>query len=74
MQYLKVEGQESLVRDISSKAIINTNSKDYETYVARRNAAMAQKEQIEQQGKELEQVKTDISEIKQMLSLLINRQ
>lgn len=72
-EFLKVEGQEYLVRDTSNKAIINTNKSDYELYIARRNASLSQKEQIENQGRELEQVKSDISDIKQMLSLLINK-
>lgn len=73
-EFLKVEGQEFLVRDTSSQAIVNTNSKDYQLYVSRRNASISQKEQLERQGRELEQVKSDISDIKQMLSLLINKQ
>lgn len=73
-EFLKVEGQEYLVRDTSNKAIINTNSKDYHLYMARRTASLSQKEQLERQGRELDQVKSDISEIKQMLSLLINKQ
>jgi hypothetical protein len=73
MEYLKVQGEDSLVRDISSQAILNNNSKEYESYIARRNAVMAQKLELERQGKELTQVKSDISEIKQMISILINK-
>ena len=73
MEYLKVQGEDGLVRDISSQAILNTNNKEYESYVARRDAAKAQKLELERQGKELTQVKSDISEIKQMISILINK-
>jgi hypothetical protein len=73
MEYLKVQGEDGLVRDISSQAILNTNNKEYESYVARREAAKAQKLELERQGKELTQVKSDISEIKQMISILINK-
>ena len=74
MDYLKVQGEDGLVRDISSQAILNTNNKEYESYIARRNAALAQKLELERQGKELTEVKSELSEIKQMLSILINKQ
>ena len=74
IQFLKVEGIDGLVRDSNTHAILNTNDKEYETYVARRTAAKAQKLQLEQQGKEIQELKNDIGEIKQMLSILINKQ
>ena len=74
IQFLKVEGGDGLVRDPNTHAILNTNSKEYETYISRRNAVQAQKVQLEKQGKEIKDLKNDISEIKQMLSILINKQ
>jgi hypothetical protein len=74
MEYLKVQGEDGLVRDISSQAILNTNNKEYETYIARRDAVKAQKLELERQGRELTEVKSELSEIKQMLSILINKQ
>jgi hypothetical protein len=74
MEYLKVEGIDGLIRDTSSKAILNTNNKEYESYLARRNAAQAQKLEIERQGMEIKEVKSELSEIKHMLSILINKQ
>ena len=32
---LKVEGHENLVRDVRSKAIVNTNSSEYKIYMSR---------------------------------------
>jgi hypothetical protein len=72
--YLKVEGEDSLVRDARTKAILNTNSKEYELYMARKSASRQQKEQLEQQAMEIKEVKNELSEIKQMLSILINKQ
>lgn len=72
--YLKVKGEDGLVRDTSTKAILNTNSKEYEVYMARKNASKQQREQLEDQAKEIEQVKNELGEIKQMLSILINKQ
>ena len=73
MEYLKVQGEDSFIRDVSSQAILNNNNKEYESYIARRDAVKSQKLELERQGKELTQVKSDISEIKQMISILINK-
>ena len=67
MEYYKVEGNDSLVRDVSSKAIINTNSKEYENYVEKRNMMAKQKQEIDS-------LKKDMSEIKEMLATLIGKQ
>jgi hypothetical protein len=67
MEYYKVEGNDSLVRDVSSKAIINTNSKEYQNYVEKRNMMAKQKQEIDS-------LKKDMSEIKEMLATLIGKQ
>jgi len=74
MEFLKVKGMDGLFRDTSNQAILNNNSKEYEAYVARRDAARVQKQELERQGKELQDVKSEISEIKHMLQILINKQ
>ena len=66
-RFLKVQGNDSLVRDVSSKAIINTNSKEYQNYVEKRNMMAKQKQEIDS-------LKKDISEIKEMLATLIGKQ
>lgn len=45
--YYKVEGNDSLIRDGSSKAIINTNVKEYQNYVEKRNMMAKQKQEID---------------------------
>lgn len=69
--FLKVVGHDALVRDSSTKAVINTNTAEYEEYINRRNAMEAEKNQLKKQGEEINNLKSDISEIKQMLHLLI---
>jgi hypothetical protein len=66
-QYLKVEGNDSLIRDGSSKAVINTNVKEYQNYVDKRNMMAKQKQEIDS-------LKKDMSEIKEMLATLIGKQ
>lgn len=71
--FVKVQGHDGLVRDMSSKAVINTDRKQYEDYIARREAARRQKEQIERQAEEINNVKTELSEIKELLLTLLSR-
>ena len=70
-QFLKVSGHDDLVRDTSSNAIINTNMAEYEQCMARRKAKLEEKELITKQAEEINNLKSDISEIKQMLQLLM---
>jgi len=70
-QYLKVSGHENLVRDISSKAVINTSMVEYEEYMAHRRAKEQEKELITKQTEEINNLKSEISEIKQLLTELL---
>jgi hypothetical protein len=69
--FLKVEGDPSLVRDASTMAILNTNGTDYENYIRRRQSLMSDKEQLATQAQEINNIKEDLSEIKQMLTALL---
>lgn len=69
--YLKVEGHDGLVRDISTKAIVNTNKTEYEEYMSRRKEAETKQLEELQQKQEINNIKSDISEIKQMLAILL---
>lgn len=68
----KVEGHSSLVRDLSSNAIISTSESDYDAYKLRRDREKSRQMMIENQTKEIEELKSSISEIKQMLIALIS--
>lgn len=69
--FLKVEGDPSLVRDSSTMAILNTSGTDYENYIRRRQSLMSDKEQLATQAQEINNIKEDLSEIKQMLTALL---
>jgi hypothetical protein len=70
-QFAKVEGHESLVRDMSSHAIVSTNDDEFSAYQRRRLAEKKQKQIVEQQSQEIASLKSDIEEIKQMLSQVL---
>ena len=71
--YLKVQGHDGLVRDKRTGAIVNTNRADFDAYVARRDAAQKRQEQLDRHDEELNTIKADIAEIKQLLQLLVKK-
>ncbi len=71
--FLKVKGKDGLVRDLSSGAIINTSASEYEDYVKKRNASRQLREELDKQSKEINNIKNEIGEIKELLIRLINK-
>lgn len=65
--HLKVEGYSNLVRDDQNGAIINTDFSEYQKYIAMREAKSKEKEQVKTIEEELDQLKSDINEIKDLL-------
>ena len=72
-EYLKVEGHRDLARDTNSGAIISRNRSAYE--MAKRRAAEAQKsrDEIRSATREINTLKCEIHEIKDMLTVLLDR-
>ena len=73
MDYLQVEGKTDLVRDVKSGAIINRNRNAYE--LAKRRAEEAQRHRDEIRGatREINSLKCEMHEIKDMLKTLLDR-
>ena len=70
-QFLKVVGADSLVRDISTGAIINNSSSDFDNYQNQQMLAQKRKDQILQQETDINNIKTDLMDIKQILLSMI---
>ena len=68
---IKIKGNNSFVRDMETKAIINTNTIEYENYLKRRDSILSEKRQIQSQAEEINNIKQDLSEIKQMMYALL---
>jgi len=64
---LKVEGHTSLVRDVSSNAIINTNVTEYSLYMKRIQARHESSDKIRCLVKEINTLKTELREIKKLI-------
>lgn len=71
--FLKVTGHDALVRDAKSRAILNTSKEQFNNYILTRQRALEQKNMIEEQQKELQTLKQDVSEIKSLLKQLIEK-
>jgi len=67
MSNVKVEGYESLVRDVKSNAIVNTNRSEYQMYMARIRAREKQGDEIRNAVKEINTLKAELREIKNLL-------
>ena len=67
MTRLKVKGYESLVRDVRSNAIVNTNITEYTAYMARVKAREERSDEIRSAVKEINSLKAELREIKELL-------
>jgi hypothetical protein len=67
MSNVKVEGYESLVRDVKSNAIVNTNKSEYQVYMARIRAREKHGDDIRNAVKEINTLKAELREIKSLL-------
>ena len=72
MSRIKVEGYSSLVRDINSNGIVNTNVSEYQTYMKRVRAREQQGDQIRSAVKEINNLKAELREIKGLIKELVN--
>jgi hypothetical protein len=73
-KYVQVEGHTSLVRDMTTGAIINTNRNDYERYIKQKKIFSERNSQIEQINKhtdEINNIKDDLQEIKSLLLQMV---
>ena len=72
MKFSKVEGYTNLVRDESTNAIINTNMNEYENYKSLQQIKEQEKQKIEILENDVNEMKNDLSEIKQLWRNLAN--
>jgi len=71
--YLQVDGHKDLVRDTSSGAIINRNRSAYEMAKKRAADAQRQRDEIRSATREINTLKCEMHEIKDMLKILLDR-
>ena len=65
-EYIKVEGHSSLMRDSESSAIVSTDTSAWRWYKVR-------KENYKKQAEEINNIKNDMSDIKNILNQLVEK-
>ena len=71
--YTPVEGSSSLYRDTESTAIINRDKKAYLAYMQRKKDAESKNVELDQMKEDLDNVKGELGEIKDLLSTLVQK-
>ena len=72
-EYVKVEGNSNLARDTHSGAIVNRNRSAYELAKRRAEEAQRQRDEIRGATREINTLKCEMHEIKDMLKTLLDR-
>ena len=72
-EYVKVEGYHDLVKDTETHAVINTNKSAYLMAKRRAQEAQKQRDAIRNATREINNIKCEMHEIKDMLKTLLDR-
>ena len=72
-RYLQVEGHDDWVRDTQSNAIINKNKSAYLLAKQRAQNAQRQRDAIRNANREINNIKSEMHEIKSMLKTLLDK-
>lgn len=73
MTHIPVEGQRGLYRDSKTNAIINKNNLDYENYLKQKGSQEMRKMKIAKLECDVNEIKNDLSEIKKLITYLIEK-
>ena len=71
--YIKVQGYSNLVRDTRSNAIVNKDKNAYNLAKRRAEEAQRQRDEIRGATREINNLKCEMHEIKDMLKTLLDR-
>ena len=72
-EYLKIDGHSDLVKDTKTHAVINTNKNAYHSYKKRLQEAQRQRDEIRNATREINNIKCEMHEIKDMLKILLDK-
>ena len=72
-EYKPVEGHSDLIKDMHSKAVINTNRSAYIAAVQRKKALQQQKDELRDATREINILKCEMHEIKSLLIKLVDK-
>jgi len=71
--YLKVESDTSLVRDMNTNAIVNQNRSEYDKFLNISRKKYEEKIKFDNLKSDVDSLKSDISEIKTLLKQIVSQ-
>ena len=72
-EYKGIEGHSDLIKDMHSKAVINTNRSAYLAAVQRKQNFIAQRDGLRDATREINILKSEMHEIKSLLIKLVDK-
>lgn len=71
---VQIEGRQGLVRDLASGAILNVNPTDYANFQQKQLKLREQRNMLTTQQNEINTLRTELGEMKQLLQQLVKNQ
>ena len=71
--YLKVESEDSLVRDVDSNAIVNQNQSEFDKFLELSQRKYQEKKKFDDMRSDLDSLKEDMNEIKTLLRNIMDK-
>jgi len=72
-KYLKVESEDSLVRDVDSNAIVNQNQSEFDKFLELSQRKYQEKKKFDDMRSDLDSLKEDMNEIKTLLKNIMDK-
>ena len=71
--FKRIEDDKDFVKDMNSKAVINTNKSAYLAAIQRKKVFLAQKDELRDATREINILKSEMHEIKNLLVKLVEK-
>ena len=71
--YLKVDSDTSLVRDVRSNAIVNQNQTEFDKFMKLSESKYKEKMEMKRLKDDVETMKSDLEEIKELLQSIVKK-
>ena len=71
--YIKVESDQSLVRDLTTNAIVNTDKSEYDNFLKLSEKKHKEKIEYDQLKSDVKSLKDDLGEIKSLLKSIVDK-
>jgi|TARA_B100001063_G_C16721806_1_gene534041 DNA-binding transcriptional regulator YhcF (GntR family) len=73
MSILKVEGYDGLVKNTKTGAVVSSSKTEFELYIKNFKRRQTQQDELRSAVKEINNLKSELYEIKQMIKEVINK-